>query len=421
MRSHQCLGASVGLCVVMAASWAGAGDWPQWRGANRDGISQETGLFKEWPGEGPKLVWQVNDLGRGFSTPAVVGGRVYLMASQGVEDEFVKALDAKNGKPIWSTRVGKVGNPQQKPSFPAARSTPTVDGDALYALGSDGDLVCIELATGKIRWQKSLRGDFGGKPGTWAYAESPLIDGDTLVCAPGGGQATLVALNKKTGEVIWKCALPEADDAAYTSAVVMEAAGVKQYVQVVQKGLVGVEAKTGKFLWRYGKTMSTYGATIPSPVVGDGLVYSAGSGSGGGAVRPVARGGGVEAEQVYFDAKLPTAIGGAVLVGGNLYGCAAQVLVCADFKTGQIKWTDRSAAPGSLCYADGMLYLHGENGEVALVEAKPDGYREHGRFTPANPPKRISGMEKAWAYPVVCDGRLYIRDHEMLWCYEVGK
>ena len=156
-------------------------------------------------------------------------------------------------------------------------------------------------------------------------------------------------------------------------------------------------------------------------MVGDGLVYSAGSGSGGGAVRPVARGGGVEAEQVYFDAKLPTAIGGAVLVGGNLYGCAAQVLVCADFKTGQIKWTDRSAAPGSLCYADGMLYLHGENGEVALVEAKPDGYREHGRFTPANPPKRISGMEKAWAYPVVCDGRLYIRDHEMLWCYEVGK
>ncbi len=421
MRNHRNLAACVGLCVLIAATSVEAADWSQWRGPNRDGISQETGLLKEWPKEGPTLLWRVNDLGRGYSTPAVSGGRIYVMSSQGVEDEFAKALDGKDGKVVWSTRVGKVGNPQQKPNFPAARSTPTVDGDALYALGSDGDLVCIETATGKIRWHKSLRGDFGGKPGTWAYAESPLIDGDTLVCAPGGGQATLVALNKKTGEVLWKCALPEADEAAYTSAVVMDTAGTRQYVQMVQKGLVGVEAKTGRVLWRYGKTISKYGATIPSPVAGDGLVYSAGSGTGGGAIRLVAKGGGVDIEQAYFDAKLPTAIGGSVLVGGHLYGCSAQMLVCADFKTGQIKWSDRSVAPGSLCFADGMLYLHGENGEVALVEATPDACRERGRFMPPNPPRRIDGMEKAWTYPVVCDGRLYIRDQEVLWCYRVAK
>jgi outer membrane protein assembly factor BamB len=312
-----------------------------------------------------------------------------------------------------------VGQPDQKPSYPAARSTPTVDGDVLYALGSDGDLACLETATGKIRWQKNIRTEFAGKVGTWAYAESPLIDGDTLVCTPGGAEATLVALNKKTGAVLWKCALPEADEAAYASAITVEAAGARQYVQLLQKGLVGVEAKTGKFLWRFAKPVSRFNANIPTPVAAGGIVYAGSAGTGGGAVKLTARDGGVAAEPLYFEAKLPTAIGGAVKVGDHLYGTTAQALLCLDFATGQIKWEERALGAASLCVADGRLYLHGENGEVALVAATPEAYRELGRFTPPDAPKKANAMEKAWAYPVVAGGRLYLRDHGTLWCYAV--
>jgi outer membrane protein assembly factor BamB len=376
-------------------------------------------LLKEWPKEGPKLAWEAKDIGSGYSTPAVVGERLFLLSNEGLENEFAQALNLRDGKRIWSTRLGNVGNPKQQPNFPAARSTPTVDGDLLYALGSDGDLACLETATGKVRWQKSLGKDFGGKPGDWAYAESPLIDGNTLVCTPGGSEATLVALDKRTGEAIWKCPVPGGDDAAYTSAIVVEAAGAKQYVQMLKKGVVGVEAKTGKYLWRYDKTISRYGANIPSPVADGAHIYTAGAGTGGGLIELKAEQGTPQPEQVYFSPKLPTAIGGAVKLGDLLFGTTAEALVCFGFTSGEIKWEDRALGPASLCFADGRLYLHGENGNVALVEPSPEGYREKGRFAPPDQPKRLNEMEKAWAYPVVANGRLLLRDHNVLWCYDV--
>jgi outer membrane protein assembly factor BamB len=412
----------VASVLLLPAGRALADDWPQWRGPNRDGLSKETGLLKAWPKDGPKLLWQVKDLGSGYATPSVVGGRIYLMTNKGLEDEFVKALDAKDGSAVWSTRVGKVGNPKQRPNYAAARSTPTVDGAALYALGSDGDLACLERATGKVRWKKNLRTDFGGKPGTWAYSESPLVDGDVVVCTPGGTEATVVALTKKDGGVVWKSAVPGGDTAGYASLVVADTGGVKQYVAFTANGLIGVDAKTGKFLWRYAKTKGAMGMSILTPVVGGGLAYSGAGGpggGGGGSVKLSAAQGAVKAEEVYFDTKLPTAIGGAVRVGDYLYGSGGQTLVCADFKTGKIKWSERSTAPGAVCYADGRLYLHGENGAVALVETTPEAYRERGRFTPPNPPKRANPWEKAWAYPVIADGRLYVRDTDCLWCYDI--
>ncbi len=411
-----CVGLFGLLAVVGSAS---AKDWPQWRGPNRDGVSEEKGLRKEWPKEGPALLWRASDIGRGYSTPAVVGERLYLLASEGADNELVESLATKDGKKLWSTRLGTVGNPKQQPNFPAARSTPTVEGEFLYALGSDGDLACLEIASGKIRWKQSLRTDFGGKPGSWAYAESPLLDGDTLICTPGGSQATILALNKQTGEVVWKCALPEADEAAYSSAITVEAGGIKQYVQLLQKGLVGVEAKTGKFLWRYAKPVSVYGANIPTPVAADGAIYVGSAGTGGGAVKLNAKNGSIEPEPLYFGPKYPTAIGGAVKIGNYLYGTTGQTLECLEFSTGVVKWEDRSIAPGSLCSADGLLFVHGENGDVALVEASPDAYREQGRFTPAGQPKKSNPMEKAWAYPVAANGHLFIRDHDSLWCYDV--
>lgn len=414
------LALAIGATVIVVSADLAAADWPQWRGPQRNGVAAatETGLLKSWPADGPKLRWQMKDCGTGYSTPAVVGDRIYLLGNEGLDNEFVQARAAADGKVLWQTRLGKVGNPNQKPNFPAARSTPTVDGALLYALGSDGDLACLETGSGKVLWQKSFRSNFGGKPGQWAYAESPLIDGGTLVCTPGGSEATLLALNKKTGDPIWKCAVPGGEEAAYTSAIAVETGGVKQYVQMLQKGLVGADARTGKILWRYSQTVSKYGATIPSPLARNGFVYSGGSGTGGGLVKLVAGGGGVQAEPVYFSPKLPTAIGGAVLVGDYLYGTSRGML-CAEFASGELKWEERALGPAALCYADGRLYLHAESGEVALVEPSPEGYQEISRFTPPEPAKRSQQMEKAWAYPVVANGCLYIRDHQALWCYDV--
>jgi outer membrane protein assembly factor BamB len=371
----------------------------------------------EWPAEGPKLLWQVKDIDDGYSTPSIVGDRLYLLSNKGTDDEFVQARSVADGSQAWAVRIGDVG-PNQGPQYPGARSTPTVDGDVLYALGSDGDLACVELAGGKVRWQLNLRTELGGKPGKWAYAESPLVDGDTLVATPGGDEATVVALDKKSGEMIWKCVLPEGDEAAYASAIVVDTGGLKQYVQMLEKGLVGVDAKTGNCLWRYEKTAQGSPASIPTPVAHNALVYSATGRGGGGLVELTVSPSGVETEEIYANSKLPTSIGGSVKVGDYLYGTNSAGLMCVDFATGEVKWQDRGIGAGAVCYADGCLYVHGEEGDVALVEATPEAYRQKGKFTPPDQPDR--GRAKAWAYPVVANGRLYIRDKGTLWCYDVA-
>jgi outer membrane protein assembly factor BamB len=404
---------SIALFVSGAAV---AADWPQWRGPQRNSVSQEKGLLKQWPENGPKLLWQVNDAGAGYSTPSVVGERLYLLGNNG-DSEFVQARAVADGKVLWTVPVGKVGNPEQRPAYPGARSTPTVEGDVLYALGSDGDLACMQTADGKVRWKKSLRTDFGGKPGTWAYSESPLVDGDKLVVTPGGADATIVALNKSSGEVVWKSAIPGGDNAGYASVVAIDAAGKKQYVQFLEKGLVGIDAETGKFLWRYEHSAKGSPANIPTPVARGELVYSATSMGGVGLVKLSPAGDSVKAEEVYFEKKLPHAIGGSIVIGDHLYGTTNSAMMCVEFATGKEKWSDRGIGAASLLLADGRLYLHGEKGEVALVEPSPDGYREKGRFTPPDAPN--VGQTKAWAYPVVANGRLYVRDADVLWCYDV--
>jgi outer membrane protein assembly factor BamB len=418
MKTRMLLLVAVGVSVFTFP--AAADDWPQWRGPKRDGISKETGLLTEWPKNGPKLLWQTTDIGSGYSTPAVVGARLYLVSNKGKDNEFVHALAVKDGKEIWTTKLGMVGANIMGANYPGSRSTPTVDGDVLYALGSDGDLVCAKIADGSEIWRKSLRSDFAGKPGKWAYCESPLVDGNVVVCTPGGKDATLVALDKKSGKLLWKSAVPEGDLAAYSSAIVMETGGVKQYVQFLEKGVVGVEAKTGKFLWRYDKTATNSPANIPTPVEHGGYIYTA-SGKGGAAlVKVTVNNEKASADEVYFNEKLPKTIGGSIWLGGYLYGTGAKSMMCVEFTTGVQKWSDPCIGAASLCYADGRFYLHGENGDVALVVATPDGYLETGRFTPPGQPKHLVGpMEKAWAYPVVANGRLYLRDHGVVWCYDV--
>ena len=296
---------------AIALSMVGeAADWPQWRGPRRDAVSPETGLLREWPQGGPALRWQRNDIGDGYASVAVVGPRLYTLSNDGLENEFVHAMSVQDGKTVWRRRLGNVGNPDQAPNYPKARSTPTVDGAYVYALSSDGDLASIESESGKVRWQKSLRRDFGGQPGTWAYAESPLVDGDVVVVTPGGAEATMVAINKTSGAVVWKSAIPGADPAGYASAIVLNGAGPKQYVQFTGKGIVGVDAKTGRFLWRYDEA-SKGPANMPTPVASGAHVYSAAGNVGGALIRVSAAGETVTVQQVYLERGLPNTSGGS--------------------------------------------------------------------------------------------------------------
>lgn len=417
-----CLGLAVVSLTSSAHLNASAADWPQWRGPERSGTSKETGLLRQWPSGGPKLLWQVNEIGDGYSTPVVVGNRIYLMSNQGMENEFVQALSTQDGKVVWTTRVGNVGNPNQNPPYAKARSTPTVEGDSIYALGSDGDIACLELKSGKIRWSKNIRKEFGGKPGEWAYAESPLVDGDLVVVTPGGTEATMVALNKKTGALVWKSAIPESDAAGYASAIVVNGGGRRQYVQLLPHGIVGVDAKTGQFLWRY-KEAAKGPAQYFTPVARGEYVYGGALGVGGGMVRLKPEADGVAAEQVYFVRGLPNGIGGAVLVGDHIYGTeVGEGLVAAEFMTGKIKWKEDKFGWASVASADGLLFAHFTNGDMALVEAIPEAFREKGRFTPPNQPKKKQVgpfPEAAFAYPVIANGRLYIRDLGTLWAYDI--
>jgi outer membrane protein assembly factor BamB len=395
-----------------------AADWGQWQGPDRNAVSKEKGLLQEWPAGGPKLVWKNESVQFGFGAPSVADGRVFLISNEGLDNEFVQAFDAKDGSRMWACGLGKVGNPNQQPPYPGSRTTPTVDGNVLYAMGSDGDLACIECANGKIRWKRSMKEMFGARLGTWAISESPLVDGDKLIVCPGGPQATIVALNKKDGEVIWKTAAPEADEAAYASAIIHEIGGVKQYIQFLGKGLAGFDAKDGKLLWRYTRTANNSPANIPTPVAKGEYVYSASGRGGCGLVKVKAENGTFTPEEVYFAQRLPNAIGGSVLLGDLMYGTSGAGLMCVDFLTGTSKWIERGIGPGSIVFADGRLYIHGENGAAALVEPSVEGYREKGRIEPSNVPNR--GQNKAWAYPAIANGRLYLRELGHLRCFDIS-
>jgi outer membrane protein assembly factor BamB len=404
--------------TLFAAVFAVGADYPQWRGPARDGISTETRLLQQWPASGPRLLWSIQDAGDGYGAVAVAGGRVYFVSNRGMEDEIVQALSVEDGKRLWSARIGKVGNPDQAPSYPSARSTPTIDGDLLYVFGSDGDLACLETATGKIRWQKNVRKDFKGEPGKWAYAESPLVDSDAVIVSPGGPEAGLIAFRKRNGDLLWKSPIPGGEAAGYASAVPIDAGGRRQYVQFLAKGVVGVDAKSGEFLWRYDET-SKGPANIPTSLVHGDYVYSTARSLGAAALIRVEGG---AAKQVYFERGLPSTIGGAVLWKGILYGTTNEGLVAADFATGKVRWKDETLGAGSVLYADNRLFIHCEDGDIALVEATPDAFRQHGRFKPPDQPNHPRGArEKAWAYPVVAGGRLYVRDLGMVWCYDVRR
>jgi len=391
------------------------GPWPQFRGPDRTGISPETGLLKQWPAGGPSLLWKATGIGTGNGAPSVVGGRIFGMSYRG-QDECVWALDEPNGKPVWNLRIAAANFNIGPQAQDGPGCTPTIVGDRLYALGVSGDLVCLQTSDGKLLWKKSLVQDFGGTVPQWGYQESPLVDGNKVIVTPGGSDATLVALDRMTGAVIWKGKVPQGDGAAYASAVIGNAGGQRQYVQLLAHGVVGVAATDGHFLWRYDAPANNFGINCSAPIVQDDQVFAASSYNTGGGLAKLSagQGGAMTATQVYFTRNMRNHHGGMVLLNGYLYGFDESNLTCLDFKTGAVKWSDRSVGKGSITCADGCIYARSERGPVALVEVNPERYVEKGRF---DQPDR-SG-KTAWPYPVIANGRLYLRDHDTLLCYNV--
>lgn len=398
--------------------------WPQWHGPNRDNISPETGLLKQWDADGPSLAWEASGLGAGFSSVSVAGGRIHTMGDLGGE-QFVFALSAQDGKLIWKTKVG----PGWDDQYPGPRGTPTVDGTLLYALGTEGDLVCLEAATGKERWRRSLPRDFGGQMMSgWKFAESPLVDGGHVLVTPGARNAAIVALDKTTGKDVWRATIPDLgakgrDGAAYSSIVISNGGGVKQYVQLMGRGLVGVRAQDGKFLWNYNRVANNV-ANIPTPLVKDDLVFSAtGYQAGSALLKLSATGAGeVKADEVYFleGRTFQNHHGGFVLVGDHLYaghGHNRGMPICLEFATGTVKWGGdiRNEGTGSaaVTYADGNLYFRYQNGVVLLIGATPDGYQQKGIL-------KIPDVKyPSWPHPVVVGGRLYLREQDKLYVYNL--
>jgi outer membrane protein assembly factor BamB len=422
MNCYACRLASLVVSSVALAGSAAAADWPQWRGPDRDGISKETGLLEKWPEGGPPLLWSAKGLGDGHASIAVAGGRIYTMGDGAGGSSYVHALDEQSGKLLWSTKLGKAGGGEDRDTNrTGSRGTPTVDGDRLYVLGQYGEVACLNTADGKELWRADLVKDYGGKINKWAYAESPLVDGVRVIVTPGGSKGTMLALDKNTGKPLWQ-SKAWTDEAHYATPTLATIGGVRQYVQQTEKTVAGVAADDGRLLWKIGRPEGRV-AVVPTPIERDGLVFvAAGYGVGCNLFKvtpPADAGGAFSVEPVYANKDMKNHHGGVVLLGDHVYGSNDPAfLVCMDFQTGKVAWRDREPGKGSMVIADGRIYFRNEQspGKVTLVEATPDSYKELGTFEPPAP----SG-KSTWAHPVVANGKLYLRDQDVLHCYDVKK
>ncbi|HZI60167.1 MAG TPA: PQQ-binding-like beta-propeller repeat protein [Pyrinomonadaceae bacterium] len=392
------------MCVASVSLAQSNANWPQWRGPNRDGLSKETGLLKQWPTDGPPLAWKASGAGRGYSSFSIANGKLFTMGLRG-DKEFVIAFDVATGKEAWATAHPSSAFQNDRGDGP--RGTPTVEGDRVYALGGNGDLSVLDARTGKMVWTKNILREFSARNITWGISESPLIVGNKLLVNAGGAGASIVALNKSDGSVIWKS---QSDRAGYSSAIPVELNGGTQVVFFTHQRAVGLDLKDGRLLWEYARAANDV-ANAATPIArGNRIFISSDYGTGGGVVEIKPDG---TAQEIWFSKDMRNHHSSSVLVGDHLYGFSSSILTAIKFDTGEIAWRDRSVGKGSLVYADGRLYLFSEQGVVGLVEATPTGYVEKGRF-------RIEqGSLPTWTHPVVAGGRLYIRDQDTIYAYDV--
>jgi outer membrane protein assembly factor BamB len=407
---YRLIVALVAASIALAGAQTPApGDWPQWRGPERTGISRETGLAQQWPASGPPVAWTASGLGAGYGTAAVKDTRVFIQGLRG-RQTMVHALNRADGKYLWSKNLGSGGS-NDRGSGP--RSTPTLDGDRLYVLTETGDLVCLR-EDGTQLWQRNILRDFAGSNISWLLSESPLVDGDRVIVTPGGRQAGIVALDKMTGKTIW-AAKELNDEAGYSSIIALDVQGIRAYTTFTSSAAVGVRASDGKVMWRYAQAANGT-ANITTPVVqGHQVFYTSGYGTGAGLVNLRPQNGELVAQEAYFTRGMQNHHGGVVLIDGTIYGFSNAILTALDFASGKTLWQHRSVGKGSVTYADGRLYMLSEDNVVGLAEVTPKGYRETGRFDIAD-----QGLP-SWSHPVVSSGRLYIRNQNNLTVYDIKR
>jgi outer membrane protein assembly factor BamB len=413
------------FCALVAGS-----DWPQWRGPDRSDVSQEDKLLERWPAGGPSLLWTYANTGVGYSGPAVVGKRLFIMGARG-PTEYLIALDTATGKETWTLAIGPTFTFKSNNWGDGPRGTPTVDDGRVYALGGQGELVCAEASSGKEMWRISLPGDLGGEISPagggpekigWGFCESPLVDEHQVICTPGGSRGTFASLDKLTGKVIWR-STELTDPATYASIVSADIAGHKQHVQMTDRGAVGVDSASGKLLWRYLRKPSYPGIVIPTPVIqGDRIYTTAGDGAGCDLIRISAKGDRLEAAKIYCNKVMVNQHGGVLLDGPCIYGYSeGKGWVCQAFATGKMVWSEkRKLGRGSLTAVKGQLICVAESdGTTVLIQASPSGWQESGRLKPPVESKLRQPSGKFWTHPVVANGCLFLRDQELLFCYDL--
>ncbi|MBL8798912.1 MAG: PQQ-binding-like beta-propeller repeat protein [Planctomycetia bacterium] len=406
--------------VLALASPPGPADWPQWQGPKRDGISGATGLLTSWPEGGPKLLWTYDNAGLGFSSPTVVGGKVLLAGARG-NAEFLIGLDAQTGAFLGEAVIGHIYLNQW---CDGPRGAAAVDDGKAFMIGGGGELVCVDLTSGATVWKKNIYRDFEGTIPYWGCGESVLIDGNQVACTPGGPRGAVVALNKQTGELLWR-STEFTDLAGYSSLVPAEIDGVRQYVQMTFEHVVGIAAADGKLLWRYAREGPN--APIPTPlVVGNQVFVTSGYGAGCNLIEVKKVGDKFEVKQVYANKSMSNHHGGVVLVNDCIFGLSGDsnsrhFWRCVDFKTGNQLWEEgRKLKGGSIAAAEGKLYLYGqEDGTCVLLDPDRTAWKEISRFKIPRETQLPRKQGRIWTHPIIADGKLFLRDQDLLFCYDL--
>jgi len=386
-------------------------EWPQFHGPRRDNISTETGLLKQWPKGGPRLIWRYSDCGRGYAGVSIAGGRIFT-SGDFAETECLLALDLE-GQRAWRAKNGK----SWRGAMPGARTTPTYEDGVLYHMNPTGRLAAYRAESGQEIWSVDLRKEFGSRPGQWALSENVILDGNAVLCGPGGAKGRIVALRKDTGKRIW-VNTEVSDGPAYCSPILATHAGVRQMITILEKSIVSVSVRTGTLLWRH-EHKTKHNQNVTMPIFRDGHVYATSGHGTGGRLLKIAPGG-REATQVWLNKDMDNCHGGVLLLAGRLFGSGCRLygkgLVCVDFRSGKTVWNDRRLGKVSIAYADGRLYCLSDRGRMSLVEAGPKGCRVVGQF---DLPRPKGGGQLALSHPVICGGRLYLRHWNELFVYDV--
>ncbi|GHT22770.1 polyvinylalcohol dehydrogenase [Planctomycetales bacterium] len=410
--------------LTLFAASVFAADWKQWRGPRHDGVCTEAGLFEKWDGGSPKLLWKVNTLGGGYSNFSFAENKMFSLGDR--EDGcYLFALNPADGKEIWKLKVGKTGGSRGN-NFAGPRSTPVTDGEHVFVLGQFGDLVCAEITTGKELWHINVIEKFDARimlneAGIhWDYAISPIIDGNRVLLPIGGKDGTVIAFERtgKEFKLLWQ-SKEITDRASYASVVPVTTGGVHQYLVFTEKRLAGLDAETGKALWIADRPGLIAICSDPAFYVdGETLYVIVSSFYGGGTqlYKVSSADSQFSVEQIFNDPKIQNHHGGIVQVGGYFYLTSNRELLCLDPKTGKTLWKNRCVGKGSILGLNGKLIVRGESGEgeIALVEASSEEYKEISRF---EQPERSD--KNSWTYPAVYEGKMYIRDQGLLLCYEV--